>query len=216
MMKSIGILLMAVITMVACSKESIRGSGRTLTETRSVAPFTGVRQEGSANVNITYGTQQTVEITGYENLLPIYETNVQNETLVLKFRNDQYNVRNNNITVNITMPALSNIALNGSGEYRIKNFTGSNISAEINGSGEVYAENCVYDKTVFRVNGSGHIKAAQIESKESDVEINGSGNIDITCSEKLKAIIHGSGQVNYWGTPSVTVDISGSGSVRKQ
>ena len=78
------------------------------------------------------------------------------------------------------------------------------------------AENCVFDKTIFRVNGSGHIKAAQIESKESDVEINGSGKIDITCSEKLKAIIHGSGEVNYWGTPTVTVEISGSGSVRKQ
>jgi exosome complex RNA-binding protein Rrp42 (RNase PH superfamily) len=61
MMKSIGMLLTAVITLVSCSKESIRGSGRTLTETRSVTPFTGVRQEGSANVNITYGTQQTVE-----------------------------------------------------------------------------------------------------------------------------------------------------------
>jgi hypothetical protein len=136
--------------------------------------------------------------------------------LVVKFRSDQYNVKNSNITVNITVPALSNIAVNGSGEYRIKNFTGSNISAEINGSGEVQAENCVYDKTILRVNGSGHIKAIEIETKESDVEINGSGRIDITCLEKLKATIHGSGHVNYWGTPIVTVDISGSGSVRKQ
>jgi hypothetical protein len=215
-MKWIGMFLTAVITLAACSKESIRGSGRTLTETRSVTPFNSVRHEGSASVNIIYGTQQTVEITGYENLLPIYETNVQNGTLVLKFRNDHYNVRNSNITVNITIPALSNIALNGSGEYRIKNFTGINISAEINGSGEVYAENCVYDKTAFRINGSGHMKADQIRSKESDVEINGSGKIDITCSEKLKATIRGSGQVSYRGTPTVTIDISGIGSVRKQ
>jgi hypothetical protein len=216
MVKTLGMLLTVAVALTACSKESIRGSGRTVTETRNVASFTEVKLEGSASINVEQGTQQKVEVSGYENLLPIYETIVQNGTLVLKFKNDYYNVRNSNISVNIIIPALSKIVINGSGEYKIKDFNGSNLTAEINGSGEIYTTNCVYDNTVIRLNGSGYVRAAQVQTKEADLEINGSGKIDINCSKNLKATIHGSGQVNYWGSPSVTVNISGSGSVNKQ
>ena len=174
-MKSMTVLL-AAIFFTACTKDSIRGSGSTLTETRSVDPFTGVQLKGSGNVTVVQGAQQKVEVAGYENLLPIYETYVQNGTLVLKFQDD-YNIRNNNISVNITIPVLTATGINGSGKFTIKNFNGTSLTTEINGSGK----------------------------------------IDITCSQTLKAAIHGSGEINYWGSPvSVSVDVSGSGSVRKK
>ena len=207
---------MVAIAITSCSKESIRGGGRTITETRTVAAFNAVLQQGSVNVNVMQGTPQKVEVTGYENLLPIYETTVQNGTLVLKFGDDFYNVRNSNIEVNITIPALVSAAVNGSGDYRIKDFNGNELKAEINGSSNIYTQNCIYNITHLRINGSGHIRAAEIQSKESNVEINGSGKIDIMCSQKLRAIIHGSGEVNYLGNPAVTAEISGSGKVRKQ
>ncbi|MDB5246322.1 MAG: hypothetical protein JWQ40_716 [Segetibacter sp.] len=209
-------VLVAVMALTACSKESIRGGGRTLTETRRVAAFSEVKVEGSASVNIVQGTEQKVGVTGYENLLPVYETNVQNGTLVLRFQSDYYKVRNSNIRVEITVPALSKVAVNGSGEYKIKNFTGSNLAGEINGSGEIYLENCVYNKAILQVNGSGYVNAAQLQAKECDIEVNGSGKVDITCSQNLTATILGSGKIKYWGSPSVTVNVSGSGSVTKQ
>lgn len=216
-MKTIIIIAFVLALFNACSKEAIRGSGNTITETRTVDAFTGVRLEGSGKVNIIQGTTQNVQVTGYENLVPIYQTFVQNKTLVLKFRSDYYNVSNNNITVNIKLPALTKVAINGSGEYSIKNFTGANLAGEINGSGEIYFENCKYDKAVLKVNGSGSISAAQVEADEADAEINGSGKIDVRCLQSLKATIHGSGEINYWGSPAnVTVQVSGSGRVVKK
>jgi len=215
MIKSIAVLF-AAIFFTACTKDSIRGSGSTLTETRSVAPFTGVQLEGSGDVTVVQGAQQKVEVRGYENLLPIYETYVRNGTLVLRFQDD-YNIRNNNISVNIVVPTLAGTGINGSGNFTIRNFNGTSLTTEINGSGDVYTENNTYDNAVLKVNGSGHIRGQQIHAGEADAQINGSGTIDIFCTQKLKATIHGSGEINYWGNPEgVSVDVSGSGSVRKK
>jgi hypothetical protein len=162
------------------------------------------------------GTQQKVEVSGFENLLPIYETFVQNGTLVLKFRSDYYNIQNNNIAINITVSSLTRIAINGSGQYRVKNFQGNNFIAEINGSGDIYAESCSYNAASLKVNGSGYIRAATLIANEAEARISGSGKIDIRSSQKLKATIQGSGEINYWGDPqTVTSEISGSGKIRK-
>ncbi len=137
----------------ACSKESIRGSGSTLTESRTVPAFMGVRIEGSGKAVIVQGTQQSVEVKGYENLLPVYQTIVQNGVLVMKFKNN-LNVRNSNMEVSITVAEISNVSINGSGEINLSNFNGNSIEAEINGSGDIYATNNVYATSRLLINGS--------------------------------------------------------------
>lgn len=216
-MKSLLIVFVFALVAVSCNKSSIRGSGNTITETRTVQAFTGVKAQGSITVDIRKGSQQKVEVKGYENLVPIFQTFISNGTLVLKFSNDYYNIRNNNITVFIETPDLQNAILDGSGTLSISNLTGSNLSASINGSGNINSLNCTYSSVRYNVNGSGNIRAAQITSANADVDINGSGGIDVFCTQKLKATIHGSGDINYWGNPTVVeTDISGSGRVRKK
>lgn len=208
-------LIAFVIT--SCSKNAIRGSGNTLTETRSVSGFTGVQVNGWCKVNIVQGVQQKVEVKGFENLLQIFETSVQNGTLVLQFRRDYYNIGNNNIMVDITVQDLSRIGINGSGEYRMKNFQGTSFTAEINGLGDIYSENCHYNSAFLKVNGSGYINAVAVITNEAEAQISGSGKIDVSSSQKLKASIQGSGEINYWGNPqTVTSEISGSGKIKKR
>lgn len=216
-MKLIVTLLTVIVIVTSCNKNTISGYGSTKTETRTVSPFTGVQIEGSSSVTISQGAQQKLEVSGYENLLPIYETYVQNGTLVLKFKSDYYNVRNNNIRVSITAGDISKLGINGSGVFTIKNFNSNSLTALINGSGNINIENSIYNSASLKVNGSGEIRGQQLLAKQADVEINGSGTIDIHCTEKLNAAIHGSGEINYWGNPAnVTVDVSGSGKVRKR
>ena len=112
---------------------------------------------------------------------------------------------------------MRRIGIDGAGQYSIRNFSGENFTGEINGSGDIYSDSCAYANSSLRVNGSGYIRAEHLQSKVADVEINGSGKIDVTCSENLKATIHGSGEINYWGNPAtVTRNVSGSGRVRKK
>lgn len=215
-MKAIISVIAAALILTSCEKSSISGIGNTLTETRPVAPFTGVQADGSSGVEIVKGTQQKVEVIGYANLLPVYETYVSNGNLVVKFRSDYSNISHNNIKVRIEVPQLDFIAVNGSGNVYIQNFVGTDLTTFVNGSGEINASNCKYNSIKTRVNGSGKTKAAQIAVKDADASISGSGVIEVNTSNSFKARISGSGEIKYFGNPSTTdIEVSGSGKVRR-
>jgi hypothetical protein len=216
-MKSTLGLFLALIALASCSKSSIRGSGQVVTETRTVPAFTAVRLEGSSSATLTKGTTILVEVSGYQNLVPIYETYVTNGTLVVKFRNDYYNIRNNNIKVSITVPSVERVSVNGSGDILIRNFSGTRLNADVNGSGAIEGQACLYDNANFEVNGSGDIRGRDIAAGTVEARISGSGKIEALSLVKLIARISGSGDIHYWGNPAdVDVQISGSGKAIKK
>lgn len=168
-------------------------------------------------MHIIKGPVQKVEVKGYSNLVNVIETNTINNRLQVKFQDEYFNIRNNNVQVYITIPVLDGVATNGSGGTTVDGFTnGASISAVVNGSGRITLNNSSYDNTVFDVNGSGEINAAGLSATNVDATIHGSGNIETTCSQSLKGSISGSGNIKYWGNPAVDVKISGSGRVKKQ
>ncbi|WP_207491882.1 head GIN domain-containing protein [Aridibaculum aurantiacum] len=216
-MRTIILLLTAAIVLQSCGKESIRGSGPTITETRVLPAFTNVRVEGSGKATITQGATQEVIVSGYQNLVPIYETRVVNGTLILKFSNDYINIRNSNIDVAITIPTVSGASINGSGRIWLKGLIGTTLNVDINGSGDVYTENSIYNDAHYKVNGSGTIHAQNIQAQNASATISGSGTINLLCVQKLVANIAGSGDIYYWGNPAqIETSISGSGKVRRR
>lgn len=216
-MKNIALIFLISFSLASCTK-SLVGKGDTITETRTVTAFTGVRLEGNGNATITYSENQEVKVSGFENLLTFYKTYVDNGVLVLKFDEDHYNVRNNNINVYIKVPAIASLYINGSGKISMSDYMlGNKISATINGSGDIYCTNSKYNESRLEINGSGYLHTQEMQTKNAEAIIHGSGNIDMHCSQSLKVSISGSGDIRYWGNPtSIDTQISGSGHVSKQ
>lgn len=210
------VLLLTVLLLISCSKEGIRGSGTTSTESRTLQPFTRVHTNGTIDVHVIHGSTQKVSARGYENLLSITETKVTGDVLNIQFVN-HYNVRNSNVEVFIELPALAETYINGDAEVRIDGFAGgSNLFAHINGSGNTYISNCTYTNAELNVNGSGNINARGLSCQSGDLTITGSGDIELSCQQSLNARISGSGDIRYWGQPSLTINVSGSGTVKRQ
>lgn len=212
------ILLGSVMLLSACSKDRITGSGTIATETRNTTAFNSVSVSGSNNVYITKGTSLKVEVNGYANLLPYFETNVINNELRLGFRSNT-NIRNDNIKVYLTMPdEIGFLNVQGSGNISTAgNFTNVNsIDLLINGSGNIDFEQGTAPKATLIVTGSGNVNALGLSAKEVAATINGSGNTRVTTTEKLDAAITGSGNIYYKGSPAtVNTTIAGSGKVIK-
>ncbi|SJZ33064.1 head GIN domain-containing protein [Sediminibacterium ginsengisoli] len=201
----------------ACTKY-LTGSGAIITENRQVSAFDEVRIDGDADLEIRQGTLQQVTVSGYENLVPVYRTSVANRLLVLGFNDDVYNIRKNNIKVQVIVPDIKSVLIHGSGAVSINGFlTGTSLKIRINGSGNIDIGNSAFNKAAFEVNGSGNIRASAIPAGEVVADIHGSGNIEVNCLQKLTARINGSGSIDYWGSPgSVDTQISGNGRVRKR
>ena len=204
----------AILAISSCTKERIRGNGPVITETRNVTGFTAVSVAGSTNVYITQGAVFKVEVKGYSNLLPHFETKLVNNTLQLGFKQD-VNVRNDNTDVYISMPSLNGLSLSGSGNISTTGtFNGNtDFNARIDGSGNIHFSSGTTQQFYSRIAGSGNIYAVDMVANKADVTTDGSGNTEITASGELKVKITGSGNVYYRGTPVISTQISGSGAV---
>jgi len=209
-------VMAACLLLGACSKSRIRGEGATISDTRTLPSFSAIDANGSSRVNIVRDSVYKVIVTGYQNLVPVYETQVSAGRLSLQFQDRYHNIRNDNIVVEVHMPAVTEVLLNGSGDIAVApGFTGTFLG-RINGSGNMRLSGGAFSTATYYINGSGNINALDATADTAYATISGSGNIDLAVRDYLYAKISGSGDITYSGNPVTQVDVSGSGKVRKQ
>lgn len=209
---------MITLMITSCAKESLKGSGNIVKETRSVAYFENVHLNGSGTVTVNYAPNQKVEVEGYQNLVPAFDTYVSNGTLILEYKHQYTNIKNNNIHITIETPLIKGLTINGSGNGSINgNFPAqTTLSLFINGSGNLTTSAFPLDDLNVRINGSGDIRTNAL-AKTADAKITGSGYISLIALNSLKAVIDGSGTIDYAGNPTnVQTQISGSGKINKK
>ena len=73
----LSIIAAATVSFTSCRKHSLRGEGSTTSETRDLASFTSVEANGSTDIEIFASSENKVIVTGYSNLIPVYETKVK-------------------------------------------------------------------------------------------------------------------------------------------
>lgn len=206
------------LSSAACNQEHrLRGEGDTITETRSISSFDKVDADGDVQVDVYPSTSNSIEVTGYANLVPVYETRVLGRTLRLKFEDRYWNIKHNNIRVKLYTSHVEQISMNGSGKITVHpGIPSDNLEMTINGSGNINIENNVFDVLRVRINGSGDVDAREGKADNVHAEISGSGKIEVTANERLDAKINGSGNIHYWGNPAtVNTDINGSGKITR-
>lgn len=208
--------LSVLLTAVSCKKDSVKGGGEIANENRPLGAFSSIIANGSTHIVLHVAGHYSATVSGYENLLSVYETHLENGVLTLQFI-DEYHVSNSNITVDVYAPSISDIKLNGSGEIHINSgFDGDELSVKINGSGEIRSDANTFKKADLSVNGSGTIEARPLRAENGFATISGSGAISFSVTSYLKASVSGSGTIDYWGDPGTTdVHVSGSGKIRK-
>ena len=215
-MKKLLFLLVSITAiLISCKKEKVEGGGAIITESRNVENFYNVSVAGSPNVFIISGAAFDVKVKAYENIIPILETKVQNGTLLISLKK---NVSNDNSEIYITMPALSAVTTNGSGNIDTKgNFLGMDyFSATTSGSGMITIEKGSAKNYKITIAGSGDVKSFGFVSEQATVSITGSGDAELSVTQKLKATLNGSGNVYYKGNPVVDAVSSGSGKAIKK
>ena len=233
--------LIKTFVAVACTaalfscKKDLNGSGHVITQQRQAGSFTGVSSKGDFKIVLKKGSITAVELTGEDNVLEKTITDISNGTLTVKYQDGIKTHRNKQVTVNVTLPALTSIQLEGSGtilsqdSWSIPSLSakingsgsielaadGTDFYGEVNGSGKLIMNGGNYLSSTIWVNGSGKVHALPFTTHTADVKIDGSGTCEIKVNNKLKARISGSGKVYYKGSPDTIVTIAGSGKVEK-
>jgi hypothetical protein len=214
----------------------IRGKGPIVSQVININnSFSKIEMEGSFDVIISYGNNLEVEATGHQNVIDELITSVVGDELILEL--DKRCIIDNDLTINITIPYLTKVTLDGSGDILINDFlnqynlelelmgsgdivfnefTGTeNLYIKIEGSGEVKGNKHFPDINIVdvRISGSGDYSGFPIKANECNVSISGSGTAKIHANDILNVTIDGSGDVLYQGNPTLSQSISGSGDV---
>jgi len=229
-------LLIILVPLFFTSCEKVKGKGDVITETRNTGTFSVIDLDMEATVWFTPAPDYLLKISGQQNILDVVVTQIEGSRLVIKVKNGVVLGKHEPVKVWVTAPAVSKLNISGSGDINQEDtWTGGDLYLNISGSGNISMDSVAASRLFATISGSGSMKAVTGQFDREELSISGSGSIDlryVPCElvytvtngsgttyvhaiQVLDVTISGSGDIWYYGEPSVSTHISGSGSVRK-
>lgn len=241
-MKRQGVLILTIVALVisalACTigGGAVRGSGEVVEEEREVSGITGVTLATVGNLYVEEGDEETLRIEAEDNLIPHFETDVEDGMLTISTESDVILGPTAPVNFHLTVLELDTVALSGSGDIEVPSLNAEMLIVSVIGSGDINISDLNTDVLEVRIPGSGDLRvsdgsvseqlitiagsgryqARDLQSIEADVSISGSGSVTIRVRDSLEVSISGSGSVRYAGSPTLDrVTVSGSGSIEQ-
>lgn len=234
LLKSSFLLLTTALCISSCM-DCIKGDGNivTIDRTSEITEFNEIELNGSYSMEITQDSAFSILLDGDENILHAITTKVVDGKLIVESRSGKCFSSGSTILIRVSLPNLSYVELNGSGNincdslraeklsvliagsgnFRFSKLNTQSLDAKITGSGNLNFSGKA-NETNYRIDGSGNIRSFNLEQNNSVVEINGSGNVYVSFLESLTGVINGSGNVFYKTTTGqINITVNGSGKV---
>ncbi len=232
----LGFVLIAFASFTYVKLHRTNIAGPTETQNRNVGDFHAISSSGSFDVEFRQGGAEVVKVEADAEVINEIVTEVKGGVLQIHAKNTHNwgNFWNNrHIKIYVTAKNLDNISLSGSGDFRIDNQLNTNdlalrisgsgdfsgainaktVAVSISGSGDFKLSGKADESTVG-ISGSGDFNAGDLITKSTAIRVSGSGDANIYASEKLDAVVNGSGDVHYGGHPkSVSKSAHGSGDI---
>lgn len=228
--KSFIIMLIGCTMWLSCATDIL--TGQTVKETRNLPAFNALNLTMSADVYLSQGDHQIVQVEADKGSMEYIETETHGNTLVVKNKDGHWN-NLGHIRVYITMPEITKIdlsgsgtvesqtpikaadlqiMLSGSGNVKISSLQAPVLKTNITGSGDIFLsgdnDQAEMDATIT---GSGSIKADDLKVANATIHITGSGSARVFVLKELETNITGSGSVLYKGNPIINAHSTGSG-----
>ena len=184
-------------TVLRAQGVSSRPEGRTVTtDTRPLdRRVRTVELNAPVDLNVRYGPQPSLVVRGEQRLLQNIETNASGDTLRISTRGLLLRHRQP-LEVDVTLPMLDALSVDGSGDTRVNGFSGERIEVSLNGSGSVRF-NGRYRQARAALHGSGELSLDAGNSDSIEAELMGSGAISLAGATR---------SFRYEGSGSGTLD----------
>jgi len=214
--------------------KSVKGSGVVKTETRHVTGFNRISLSIPARVEVIQGNTEGITIEGDDNIVPLVETVVENNSLNIRFAERDLSISTKTLRLVVNVKTVEGLSVAGSGELHASKLQSATLKASIAGAGDVNIAHLDTEsltvsiagsgnfaaagkaKTIqTKIAGSGDIKIGKLEANSVTISVAGSGDATVWATDSLKVSVAGSGDVKYYGDAKVSQSVAGSGSVKR-
>jgi hypothetical protein len=218
MKKTICLLALLALSMTGCGKymkwgSGVSGSGTVKTEKRDVGAFSSVDVSGAYEVEIVCQKQPSLEVEGDDNILPLVQTYVKNNTLYIT-SNKPFSVKRA-IKVRITTGNLEGLSSTGASTVTLDGVKNEQLVIETSGASKIDASG--ETKTLdIESSGASKVDVQELKAARVKVSLTGAGRANIYASEEVNADVSGASQVTYYGEPKVVnKSVSGASAINK-
>jgi hypothetical protein len=191
----------------AIADSEVEGSGQAASEHRAIGAATVLEVEGDVRIEMRFGDEPGVELTGDDNLLPLVETQMERGRLLIRTKEDVDPALP--LVARVTLPRLTKIEGSGAVDIDVSGIEGDALDIELSGSGEIVAKGKV-DHLRVDISGSGEANLEELQARAVELDLSGSADVDLGAPETLDVDVSGSATVRYSGDPDIDQDISGS------
>jgi hypothetical protein len=196
------------------------GKGELIGQERTLSTFTAIESRGSFKVNLFQDSSikvQSVIVVAQESIIDLIQTRISGQSLIID-TDECYNT-NEEVTITIRTPALSQIILAGSGEIILQDTVRqSNIELILDGSGNIQTRSnfpiIASTSCITRLKGSGTMELEFDTTTLVNASLEGSGTIILRGEAHQNNLnISGSGNIKAFDLPVLisTAEIIGSG-----
>lgn len=231
----IPIIIIFAVMLSACAANTVRGSGKLVSETRNVGNFENVDICCGMELYLEQGSSPSLEIEAEDNILAEIVSNVVADTLRIEFRNQYPNTAylpTRPIRVYLQMTDIAGIEISGGGELVAQPIETEHLDLHLSGGSNAEIDELVADTLDVNVSGGGDIKisgevaeqrvdssggssfdAEDLQSEQVTINISGGGNGRLWVGESLRVSASGGSNVRYYGDAVVQSDVSGGSKV---
>jgi len=214
----------------------ITPSNVNISENRDVSGFNAIEFSTLGKVNIIQGDQESLNISGPDNLVPEIITEVRNGTLIIRTKEDITiaPLRSENpLTFTIVVKDLTSLAVSGAGDVQVETLSTPRMDINLSGAGMVQQNQITTDslninlsglgwieisgqttQATIDISGAGNVNAPDLKIETASVTISGVGNATVWVTDQLSGVISGSGSVSYYGNPQTNTTTTGVGTFK--
>ncbi len=236
-MKRITLLVLAVTSAIYISGcvQIQTGTGPSTSQVREVPSFTSIDYRIPGTLYIDQGAQQTVRVDAGETAISNIRTEVVNSVLVIDATSPFSTTQA--INVYVSTNNVSNISsITNSGAGRVSSNTAltahtlrltlsgaggleapvnvTQLDIQISGAGSMRLSGNATNMDAT-ISGVGSLNAYGLLTNDTSMTLSGVGSAEIAVQQTLKANVSGVGSVNYHGSPQVTENRTGVGTIKK-
>ena len=215
-------------------QDSVTGNGKVISQTRSLAEFTGVKVGSGIDVFLTQGENQLVEVEADENLQEWIRTEVNGGVLHI-FTEKTIRLAKAK-KVNIVCKTIDNIDVSSAGDVTgLNRFKADRLEIDMSSAGDLKFEvdaneidislssagNADLKGTTHTLkadlSSAGDLNAFELEAKIGDISVSSAGNARVFVIEEASFRSSSAGNINYRGEPKIReIHTSSAGSVNKK
>lgn len=196
------------------SKECIKGSGKVVSQPRTVGHFTAIELDSIGALTVDRTGTYSLTVTTDDNLQSVVTSEVKNGTLVLA-ESACHNCSPTKIAFKVTVGDLSKIDIPSTGDANITNLNEPSFVADLAGTGSLTLSGKA-DLLKIDLSGTGSCDAHDLAATRASVDVDGTGSVRVNASSELDGKVSGTGSIHYAGSPKVSQTISGTGSIKRE